>query len=111
MNNFTILFRMNRFDHTLNDVSETGSNSSPVTSSRSSPYLTGGGGGGGGGVERSRHDSQRASSDGTISGWLKDIRLHKYTESLSKYTWEQVRIGEFVHLVADYDWICTPGSR
>jgi len=78
-----LLSVISRSNHLLE--SSTGSQSSsqsPLTSSRSSPYLSSSQG------NRSRHNSSQGYN--SVAAWLKDIRLHKYTDKLAKYTWEEV---------------------
>jgi len=68
-------------------------NASPtVMSSRSSPALTAHrrvSRGHGVGSPRSRHSSPVTEQTNVVA-WLKDIRLHKYSECLAKFTWDEV---------------------
>jgi len=57
-----------------------------VISSRSSPLLTGHRTSGG---SHSRRSSPVNESNSVVA-WLKEIRLHKYTERLAKFTWDEV---------------------
>lgn len=60
---------------------------SGVVSSKSSPLLATHRGSGG---SRSRQNSPRGGD--SVVAWLKEIRLHKYTESLSKYSFDEVSL-------------------
>jgi len=57
-----------------------------VISSKSSPLLTAHQPSAG---SRSRHSSPVNDSNNVIA-WLKEIRLHKYSECLAKFTWDEV---------------------
>lgn len=71
-----------RSNHLLESTTGSVSSSqSHLTSSRSSPFLSSQG-------SRSRHNSSQGYN--SIAAWLKDIRLHKYTDKLAKYTWEEL---------------------
>jgi len=58
-----------------------------VMSSKSSPLLTAHRMTTG---SRSRHSSPVSDANKVVA-WLKEIRLHKYTERLADFTWDEVR--------------------
>lgn len=98
------VFVVSRSNHLLESTTGSMSSSqSPLPSSRSSPFLSSQG-------SRSRHNSSQGYN--SIAAWLKDIRLHKYTDKLAKYTWEEVSFpcrlnihAKDISLIEGLEWL------